>query len=62
MAITLADIELHDRHIKACRDQEKQKLVTQFSSECDEYQKKLDQIDLWAMEIEGLIKKIRGEI
>lgn len=24
MAITLADIELHDRHIRACRNQEKQ--------------------------------------
>lgn len=62
MAITLADIELHDRHIKACRNQEKQALVTKFSEECDEYQKKLDQIDLWAMEIQNLVKKIRGKI
>jgi len=37
-------------------------LVTKFSSECDEYQKNLDQIDLWAMEIQALIKKIRGKI
>jgi len=39
-----------------------QELVTKFSSECDEYQKKLDNIDLWAMEIERLIKNIRGNI
>lgn len=39
-----------------------QELITQFSGECDEYQKKLDQIDLWAMEIQNLIKKIRGKI
>ena len=30
--------------------------------ENSEYQKNLDQIDLWAMEIQGLIKKIRGKI
>ena len=40
----------------------KQEFVSKFSSECDEYQKNLDQIDLWAMEIQGLIKKIRGKI
>mgnify|MGYP001152651411 CR=1 FL=1 len=40
----------------------KQTLVTKFSSECDEYQKNLDQIDLWAMEIQNLIKKIREKI
>jgi len=39
-----------------------QELVTKFSSEGDEYQKKLDQIDLWAMEIQSLIKKVRGKI
>jgi len=39
-----------------------QALVTQFSEEGDKYQKKLDQIDLWAMEIQNLIKKIRGKI
>jgi len=39
-----------------------QALVTKFSSECDEYQKNLDQIDLWVMEIQNLIKKIRGKI
>jgi len=39
-----------------------QALVTKFSEECDEYQKNLDQIDLWAMEIQNLIKKIRGKI
>ena len=40
----------------------KQELVTKFSSEGEEYQKKLDNIDLWAMEIERLIKNIRGNI
>ena len=39
-----------------------QELVTKFSKEGDEYQKNLDQIDLWAMEIQALIKKIRGKI
>ena len=39
-----------------------QEMVTKFSSEVDEQQKNLDQIDLWAMEIQGLIKKIRGKI
>ena len=32
----------------------KQEFVTKFSNEGDEYQKNLDQIDLWAMEIQGL--------
>ena len=40
----------------------KQELVTKFSSEVEEQQKNLDQIDLWAMEIQMLIKKIRGKI
>jgi len=40
----------------------KQEFVTKFSNEGDEYQKNLDQIDLWAMEIQGLIKKIRSKI
>ena len=40
----------------------KQELVTKFSSECEEYQKRLDNIDLQAMCIESLIKKIRGKI
>ena len=40
----------------------KQEMVTKFSSEGEEQQKNLDQIDLWAMEIQGLIKKIRGKI
>ena len=31
-------------------------------SECEEYQKKLDNIDMWAMEIQSLIKNIRGNI
>lgn len=39
-----------------------QELVTKFSKEGDEYQKKLDLIDSWAMEIQERIKKIRGEI
>ena len=39
-----------------------QDLITKYSSECDEYQKNLDQIDLWAMEIQERIKKIRGKI
>ncbi len=39
-----------------------QEMVTKFSSEVEEQQKNLDQIDLWAMEIQGLIKKIRGKI
>ena len=39
-----------------------QEMVTNFSSEVEEQQKNLDQIDLWAMEIQGLIKKIRGKI
>ena len=39
-----------------------QELVTKFSSECEEQQKNLDQIDLWAMEVQALIKKIRGKI
>ena len=34
----------------------KQEMVTKFSSECEEYQKRLDQIDSWAMEIEERIK------
>ena len=33
-----------------------------FSSEVEEQQKNLDQIDLWAMEIQSLIKKVRGKI
>jgi len=40
----------------------KQELVTQFSSDCEVYQKDLDQIDIWAMDIQELIKKIRGKI
>ena len=40
----------------------KQEMVTKFSSEVEEQQKNLDQIDLWAMEIQSLIKKIRGKI
>ena len=47
----------------------KQEMVTKFSSEGDEYQKRLDEIDLWAMEVQQLlrntqeyIKKIRGKI
>jgi uncharacterized protein YkuJ len=40
----------------------KQELVTKFSKEGDECQKRLDQIDLWAMEIQGLVKKIRANI
>ena len=40
----------------------KQELVTQFSSDCEVYQKDLDQIDIWAMDIEELLKKIRGKI
>ena len=39
-----------------------QEMVTKFSSEVEEQQKNLDQIDLWAMEAQALIKKIRGEI
>jgi len=40
----------------------KQEMVTNFSSEVEGQQKNLDQIDLWAMEIQSLIKKIRGKI
>ena len=40
----------------------KQEMVTKFSSEVEEQQNNLDQIDLWAMEIQELIKKIRGKI
>jgi len=40
----------------------KQELVTKFSKEGDECQKRLDQIDLWAMEIQKLVKKIRANI
>ena len=39
-----------------------QELITKLSSEVEEQQKNLDQIDLWAMEIQMLIKKIRGKI
>jgi len=39
-----------------------QELVTKFSSDCEVYQKDLDQIDIWAMDIEELLKKIRGKI
>ena len=39
-----------------------QELVTKFSSEGDEYQKKLDQIDELALLIENAIKRIRGKI
>ena len=44
------------------KNNKNQELVTKLSEEGDEYQKKLDQIDLWAMEIQELIKKIRGKI
>lgn len=40
----------------------KQEMVSKFSSEVEEQQKNLDQIDLWAMEVQELIKKIRGKI
>ena len=40
----------------------KQEMVTKFSSEGDEYQKKLDQIDELALLIENAIKRIRGKI
>jgi len=40
----------------------KQELVTKFSMEGDEYQKKLDQIDESALIIENAIKRIRGKI
>ena len=40
----------------------KQEMVTNFSSEVEEQQKNLDQIDLWAMKIQSLIKKVRGKI
>ena len=33
-----------------------------LTKELDEYQKSLDNIDLWAMEIQNLIKKIRSKI
>ena len=36
--------------------------IKNLRCEGDEYQKSLDQIDLWAMEIQELIKKIRGKI
>ena len=39
-----------------------QDLITKFSSDCEVYQKDLDQIDIWAMDIQELIKKIRGKI
>ena len=39
-----------------------QELVTKFSKEGDEYQKKLDQIDLSAMQIQTLLCRIRGKI
>ena len=39
-----------------------QALVTKFSSECDEYQKKLDQIDELALLIENANKRIREKI
>ncbi len=42
--------------------QRNQELVTKFSKEGEEYQKSLDQIDLWAMEIQELVEKIRGKI
>ena len=38
---------------------EKQELVTTFSKEGDEYQKKLDNIDFRAMNIQELVKEIR---
>jgi len=34
-----------------------QELVTKFSSEVEEQQKNLDQIDLWAMEIEDWLRE-----
>ena len=40
----------------------KQELFTKISSEVEEQQKNLDQIDIWAMDIEELLKKIRGKI
>jgi len=36
-----------------------QELVTKFSSECDEYQNKLNNIDFRAMNIQNLINEIR---
>lgn len=39
-----------------------QALVTKFSEEGDEYQKKLDEIDLSAMQIQTLLCRIRSKI
>ena len=40
----------------------KQEMVTKFSREGDEYQKKLDQIDELALLIENATKRIRSKI
>lgn len=40
----------------------KQRLVTQFSSDCEVYQKRLDKIDELALLIENATKRIRGKI
>ena len=39
-----------------------QEFVSKFSSECEEYQKRLDQIDELALLVERAIKNIRGKI
>ena len=44
------------------KNNKNQELVTQYSSEYEVYQKDLDQIDIWAMDIEELLKKIRGKV
>ena len=38
------------------KNNKNQELVTKFSSECEEQQKNLDQIDLYAMEIEDWLR------
>ena len=41
---------------------EQKETIKDLRWEDNEYDKKLNQIDLWAMEIQELIKKIRGKI
>jgi cell division protein FtsB len=71
--VTKGDLLLHDRHIKACRKTEKmeklekeniemKETIKGLREEGEEYQKKLDIIDIQAMCIRNLANKIREKI
>ena len=54
MIINLLEIEK--------KNNKNQELVTKFSKECEEYQKRLDKIDELALLIENATKRIRSKI